>query len=110
MGMRPVYLETADASGGPKSQLCPMNWRATPFNITIRTTITGTVDYDVQYTTDDIRAPGWTEAGANWAPLTGMDGATANAEATIISPVTCLRLLQNSGSGSVVAAVISAGK
>jgi hypothetical protein len=109
MGMRPVYLLTSDASGAAISRLCPMNWRKTPFHITIRTVVIGTVNYDVQYTTDDIREAGWTEAAATWTSLTGMAAAVANAEATIISPVTCVRLLQNSGTGSVEAQIISAG-
>lgn len=109
MGMRPVTLNTADASGGAQSVLCPMNWRKTPFNITVETTVQGTVAYSVEYTADDIRAPGWTEAGAKWLALTGMSAATAAAEATLISPVTCIRLIQASGTGSVEARIISAG-
>ena len=109
MGMRPVYATTSDASGAAKSILIPMNWRKTPFNITLQTNVTGTANYDVQYTKDDIRDSAFTEAGAQWTSLTGMAAAIANAEATIISPVTCLRLLQNSGTGSVFLEVISSG-
>lgn len=109
MGMRPVYAETADASAADKTVLIPMNWRETPFNITLQTVVTGTVEYSVEFTNDDIRDPAFTEAGALWTALTGMSAATANALATLISPVTCLRLKQTDGSGSVELQVISAG-
>lgn len=109
MGMKPTALLLSDASGGAKTALCPVNWREAPTNITIRTTVVGTVAYNMQYTADDIRAPGWTEAGANWATLTGMAAAIAGAEATIISPITCLRLQLSTGTGSVSAAIVSAG-
>ena len=110
MPMRPVYVTLIDASGGAKSKLVPMNWRKTPFNITVRTVVvTAPVNYDIQYTADDIRDPAFTEAGANWTSLTGMAAATANAEATLISPVTCMRVLLNSGTGTLKTEIISAG-
>lgn len=109
MGMRPVYHELSDASGGAKSFLIPMNWRVDDFQATIRAKVTGTVAYSVQYTTDDIRSPNFTAGSADWTALSGMDGATASAEATIVSPVTALRLLLSSGTGSVDFNVVMTG-
>jgi hypothetical protein len=110
MGMRPQYVTLADASVDPVEAIIPLNWRATPFNITLRAIVTGTDDYSVEYTSDDIRAEGWNPATANWSGIQDMVNAVATAEATLISPVRALRFTLNSGDGSVQLQVISAGK
>lgn len=112
MGMRPVTVETEDASGGVKaSRPIPVNWRKAPFQLGLQVTTDGTVDYDVQYTLDDIRAEGWDPATANWLPCSqSLDGATSDASETFDIPCTALRLVQNDGSGSVLLRIVSAGK
>lgn len=108
--MRPVTLTTSDASGAAvASSICPLDLYLTPFQVTLMTDVTGTVDYDLQYTQDDVYASGYNPASGNWKTITGVDGATADAEATLISPVTAVRILQNSGNGSVSCRVIQAG-
>lgn len=108
--MRPVVLTTDDASGGAVgSAVCPLDIRLTPFQVTVQVVATGTVDYDLQYTNDDVFAEGFDPATADWTTHTGMDGATASGVATLISPVSAIRLLQNSGDGSLAARVIQAG-
>jgi hypothetical protein len=108
--MRPVTLTTSDASGGAvSSAVCPPDIYLTPFQITLQTIVTGTVNYDVQYTKDDVFSTTFVVASAQWTSVTGMTGATANAEETLISPVTGIRVLQNSGSGSVSLRILQAG-
>lgn len=108
--MRPVRLTTSDASGGAKaSSVCPMDLYISPFNVTLQTLVTGTANYDIQYTKDDVFAVGYDPSTGQWTSLTGMTGATAAAEATLISPVTAVRILQNSGTGSVRLTVLQAG-
>lgn len=108
--MRPVTLTTSNASGGAVgSSVCPPDLYFTPFQLTLQTAVTGTANYDVQYTKDDVFATTFNPATAQWTSLTGMTGATAAAEATIISPVTGVRILQNSGSGSVSLKILQAG-
>ena len=108
--MRPVTLTTSDASGAAvASPVCPLDLYLTAFQVTLMTVVTGTVDYDLQYTQDDVYAGGYDPSTGNWKTVTGVDGATAAAEATLISPVTAVRILQNSGSGSVSCRVIQAG-
>lgn len=105
MGMRPVYVTLAAAG----FKLVPMNWRKTPFNVTIRGALPlGGATYSVDYTTDDIRDPVFDAATALWSPVTGMVAAAAAAEATLISPVTCLRVTQT-GAGSTKVEIVSAG-
>lgn len=108
--MRPVTLTTSDASGAAvASSVCPLNLYSSPFQVTLMADVTGTVDYDLQYTQDDVYATGYDPASGNWTSIPDVTGATADAEATLISPITAVRILQNSGSGSVSCRVIQAG-
>lgn len=108
--MRPMTLTTSDASGGAKSSATgPLDFHLAPFQVTLQTIVTGTVNYEIQYTKDNVYATTFNPATAQWTSLTGMTGATANAEATLISPVTAVRILQNSGSGSVSLHILQAG-
>ena len=108
--MRPITLTTSDASGGEQaSSVCPLDIRLDPFSVTMRSTVTGTATYTVEYTTDDIWAPGYVPAAGNWSPFTAMSGSTVSAEATIVSPVTAIRLRQTLGNGSVALRVVQAG-
>lgn len=109
--MRPVLLTTTDASGGAtRSATCPMDVRQAPFQVTISAIVTGTANYDVQYTKDDVWSPTFNPLTANWISVTGMAAATASAEATLISPVTAIRVVQNSGNGSMAVRIIQGGQ
>lgn len=112
MGMRPVTISTSDASGGAvASDVVPVNWRAHDFNIGAQANATGTVDFDLQYTLDDIRAEGWDPATANWSPWPApFDGATGDVGGSMTIPCTAVRLLQNSGNGSVSVRLVFAGE
>ncbi len=111
MGMRPAEVSTSDASGGAKASApIPVNWRMAPFELGIQCDVTGTVDYDVQYTLDDIREAGWSASTALWTTMTNFDGKTADFADKFAVPCTAVRLLQNSGNGSIVMRVVSAGK
>lgn len=109
--MRPITLSTSDASGGAEaSDMGILDLYISPFQVTLQTYVVGTVNYDVQYTKDDIWAAGYNPATGQWTsvPDDGT-GETAATEITLISPVTAVRILQNSGSGSVSMRVIQAG-
>lgn len=110
MGMRPVTVNTSNAGGGAvASNPVPVNWRKAPFELGLQAEVTGTVDYDIQYTLDNIRASGWAAASANWITMTDFDGKTADAQGKFTIPCTAVRLLQNSGAGSVQLRIVSAG-
>lgn len=88
----------------------PLDWRESPFEVSLAAYITGTVNYTVQYTLDDLQANGWSAATANWIAVTGMSAATAAAQANLTSPVTAIRLVNNTGTtGSVTLAWVQAG-
>lgn len=105
--MRPVYLRTA--GGAASSPVCPMDLYISPFSVTLQAKVQGTVVYDVQYTKDNVWSSSFDPATAQWTTLSGMSSATASAEATLTSPVSAIRLVQNSGSGSVELIVLQAG-
>ncbi len=65
--------------------------------------VTGTVNYTVQYTYDDIQqAPSL----INWYPLSSITAKTANQDGPITSPCNGVRLLMNSGTGTVVMEIL----
>lgn len=108
--MRPVTVTTVNASGGAKSSpVIPPDIYISPFQVTLDAEVTGTANYDVQYTNDDVFAVGFVAASAHWKSITAMTGSTTDAESTLISPVRGIRLIQNSGSGSVTLIVTQAG-
>ena len=104
--MRPVTLTT---SGPMSSPVCPLDIYLSSFQVTLAADVTGAVNFDVQYTTDDVWASGYDPALGNWTAVTDMVGAIANVTKTIVSPVTAVRLVQNSGAGSVSLRIIQAG-
>lgn len=78
--------------------------------------ISGTVNYDLEYTLNDIQAPnGMGGALGNYPPtpkvwgLTGMTGKSADAEGSRTLPIMAWRVKINSGTGSVTVTAIEGG-
>jgi hypothetical protein len=89
------------------SQPVPLDLYLDPFNVSLYLDVTGTVDVTVQYTGD---ADVLTSVGPFvWFAHTDLTNETADAVGTIISPVTAVRLLTNSGTGSCEFTVLQAG-
>lgn len=108
--MRPVTYTLTDASGGAKySNVCPPDMYISPFNIALGATATGTVNYTVQYTFDDVFATGYNPSTGNWVNHPSMTGKTTTADSNIAYPVRGIRLALNSGTGSVTLVIIQAG-
>lgn len=87
-----------------------LDYKRNPFNASIDCRVTGTVDYDVQYTHDDIFAATWNEGTAEWRTHATLDGDTADEDGYFAFPVRAVRLLLNSGTGSVAARVTQASQ
>lgn len=85
----------------------PLDLYTTAFNVSIAVEVTGTVNYTVQYTFDDVfgGAPG----PFVWNNFTTLTAQTANGNGTIISPVRAVRLLTNSGGGTAKMLVVQSG-
>jgi hypothetical protein len=109
--MRPVTYTLSDASVAAKtSGVYPPDNYVSPFNVALSVVVDGTVDFDVEYTFDDVFAAGYdpNAAGANWTIHPTVNGA-ATVDGNIAYPVTGIRIKLNSGTGSVTATFIQAG-
>ena len=81
------------------SQPIPLDQYISPFNVSLAIIITGTVNVTVQYTFDDVLTEG--QSGPfTWTNHTDLTAQTADADGTLISPVSAVRLLTNSGDGT----------
>jgi hypothetical protein len=99
---------TVDTIGAGASGEVTIDRYLNPVNVSLTVAITGTANVTAQYTTDDIfgGAPGpftW------FAAATTLTGITASASAAITVPVTAVRLLTNSGTGTAVFSVVQSG-
>jgi hypothetical protein len=71
--------------------------------------VTGTANYTVQYTLDQIQADGYVPANGNWVTVTGLGTQTTTQAVALNQPVMGIRMVQNSGSGSVSMTVLQTG-
>jgi hypothetical protein len=92
------------------SAVVPMDAYISPFNVGIGVVVTGTVDYTVQHTFDNVLAKGYSAASGNWFNHPTLLNQTANADGNYAFPVTGIRITLNSGTGTVTMYVIQAGK
>ena len=108
--MRPVVYSLSDASGGAKysSVYAPDNY-VSPFNVALSVLVTGTVNYTVQYTFDDVFASGYSASSGNWVNHPTLTAKTTSADSNIAYPVTGIRITLSSGTGSVQFTSIQAG-
>jgi hypothetical protein len=72
-------------------------------------TVTGTSNYTVQYTFDNVFASNYSPASGNWVNHPSLTGLTASADSNIAYPVRGIRIIANSGAGSARLTVIQAG-
>lgn len=104
--MRPaVYTVT----GTQQSDVYTPSERVTPFNVGLGVTVTGTSNYTVQYTFDNVFAANYSPASGNWVNHPSLTGLTASADSNIAYPVRGIRIIANSGAGSARLTVIQAG-
>ena len=104
--MRSIVVQTSNAaSGAVYSNWVPMDTFKNPFLASVAVVVSGTVDYDVEHTFDDVLAGVTPTAFTN----VDIDGSTGNEETVYDFPVKAVRLKQNSGSGSCVMTIVQAG-
>ena len=99
-----MKLQTVSKTGAGSSAALVMNTNATPFNVGFGVIVTGTVDYTVQHTFDD-PAVGFT----TWFSHPTVAGETTNQDGNYAFPVTGIKLLVNSGSGTATLNLVQAG-
>lgn len=85
------------------SQIIPIN-RHAEFSTGLQTIVSGTINYDVEYTMCDVQGT----STLTWAPATNMDDATASATSAINAAHQAVRVRANSGNdtGAVTLKVV----
>jgi hypothetical protein len=86
-----------------------MNLNTSPFNVGFGVIVSGTVNFTVQHTFDDVFSPSFNAGTATWFPHPTIAGQAANADGTYAFPVTAIRLLVNSGGGTATLVLLQAG-
>ena len=104
--MRPATLTVA---GGQSSAVYPPDHYISPFNVALGVQVTGTVNYTVQYTFDEVYAASYTPASGNWVDHPSLTAQTATKDSNIAYPVTGVRIVGNSGAGTATLTAIQAG-
>jgi hypothetical protein len=87
----------------------PPDHYVSPFNIALGVTVTGTVNYTVQYTFDDVFAKDFNPSTANWVDHPSLTAQTATKDSNIAYPVRGIRLSVASGTGTTRLTIIQAG-
>lgn len=106
--MRTISLSTSDASSGAvSSSIAVMDVNASPFNVGMGFVVTGTVNYTIQHTFDDVLSASVTPT---WFSHPTLAAITASADGNYAFPVRGIKILQNSGDGSIAGKVIQAGQ
>lgn len=102
--MRPITLTQTGA--GSTANLAVFDHYISQFSVGIGVVVTGTVNYTVQHTYDNVLDPAVTPVWFDHATLAAQ---TANADGAYTTPVRASRLTVNSGTGTATATFIQAG-
>lgn len=98
---------TVDTVGVGASLPVPIDRYLNPVNVAVTVAITGTLNATAQFTNDDVYggAPG----PFVWFGIGGLTGITATSATNLVGPVTAVRLLTNSGTGTAAFSVDQSG-
>lgn len=99
-----MKLQTVAKTGVGSSSSLVMNTNVSPFNVGFGVLVTGTVNYTVQHTFDD-PAVGF----STWFSHPTVASQAANADGNYAFPVTGIKVLVNSGSGTATLKLVQAG-
>ena len=99
-----MKVQTVTRTGAGSTTPIVINTNVTPVNIGFAVVVTGTVNYSVQFSYDD-PATGL----VTWFDDVTITSKTGNEDGSINFPISALKVLGNSGTGSVTLNVIQAG-
>lgn len=99
-----MKVQTVSKTGVGSSDSLVMNTNISPFNVGFGVIVTGTVNYTVQHTFDD-PASGF----STWFSHPTVAAQIANADGNYAFPVTGIKVLVNSGSGTATLKLVQAG-
>lgn len=99
-----MKVQTVSKTGVGSSEAIVTNTNTSPFNVGFGVVVSGTVNYTVQHTFDD---PG--VGFTTWFSHPTVAAATANQDGNYAFPVTGIKVLVNSGTGSATMNLIQSG-
>lgn len=99
-----MRVQTVSRTGTGSTDAVVINTNISPVNIGFAVVVTGTVNYSVQFTYDD-PSVGFT----TWFDDVSITSKTGNEDGSINFPITGMKVLVNSGSGTVTMNVVQAG-
>lgn len=94
--MRP---KTITVTGSNDPYVIPVNYRAE--HTAVHVEVTGTIDYTVSYTVQNIHGISTPATNADWVAVTDMTAATTTQTKKIDMSINALKVVVNSGAGSV---------
>jgi len=97
--------QIATRTGTGSSNVIATDTYISPFNVGFGVVVTGTVNYTVQHTFDDITIT----ASPTWFNHPTVAALTASQDGNYAFPVSAIKVLVNSGSGTAKITVIQAG-
>ncbi len=89
-----------------------MNLHVTPMNATVAVVTSGTINYSVVYTLDDVNLtvnPFSINPPNTFAMSAAMTNGTATQTSAVLAPVSAVQMTINSGTGSATLYVLQAG-
>ena len=106
-----MKIQQVSTSGTSTSLMIPFNLNSPQFNVGIGAIVTGSANYTVQYTMDDINSSSYNSASGVWFNYDSsvLVAATANKTGSFQFPVMAARVQQNSGTGSTLTSFIQQG-
>ena len=104
--MRPVVYTV---TGSGVSGVYPPDHYVSPFNIALSVLVSGTSNYTVQYTFDDVFAKNYDPTTGNWVDHPSLTSQTTTKDSNIAYPVRGVRIKANSGAGTATLTAIQAG-
>ena len=101
--MRPVVVSK---TGTGSSSVVPLDHYQSPFNVGFGVVVSGTVNYTIQHTFDDVFNASVTPVWFNHPTIASL---AVNADGNYAFPVRAIKVLVNSGSGTATLTAIQAG-
>lgn len=93
-------------TGTGSSSVAPLDTFQNPFNIGMGIVVSGTVNYTIQHTFDDVFNPAVTPV---WFSHPTLNALTVNADGNYAFPIKGVKVLVNSGAGTATATIVQAG-
>lgn len=104
--MRPIVLTV---TGTGASSVSPMNLNTSPFNVGFGVVVTGTINYTVQHTFDNVFSATFDPTTATWFDHPTIASQSTNKDGNYAFPVAGIRLKTNSGGGTAALTLLQAG-